>query len=122
MSSLSNIRFGKICRNSLLAHKIISLNEDAFSLLHTTSRGSSTIPFLASFRLPSTMAIDNVVLNIYDLLPGDQSHAASSSSRSSSLTSFFSGMLAPLGMGAYHTSIDVRGEISFCFMMPTSIR
>jgi len=53
-----------------------------------------------------TMAIDNVVLNIYDLLPGDQSQ---SSSRSSSLTSFFSGMLAPLGMGAYHTSIDVRG-------------
>ena len=83
---------------------------------------SSTIPFLASFRLPSTMAIDNVVLNIYDLLPGDQSQAASSSSRSSSLTSFFSGMLAPLGMGAYHTSIDVRGEISFCFMMPTTIR
>ena len=55
--------------------------------------------------------MDNVILNIYDLLPGDQSQAAaSSSSGSSSLSSFFSSILAPLGMGAYHTSIDVRGK------------
>ncbi|KAL7506042.1 hypothetical protein ACHAXN_003414 [Cyclotella atomus] len=54
--------------------------------------------------------MDNVILNIYDLLPGDQSNAAASSpSGTSSLSSFFSGILAPLGMGAYHTSVDVRG-------------
>jgi hypothetical protein len=66
--------------------------------------------------------MDNVILNVYDLLPGDQSHAtATSSSGTSSLSRFFSGILAPLGMGAYHTSIDVRGEcIHFMWLDPVS--
>ena len=58
--------------------------------------------------------MDNVILNIYDLLPesGDQQAPSSSGgapSQPSGLSGFFSGLLAPLGFGAYHTSIDVRG-------------
>ena len=44
----------------------------------------------------------NVILNIYDLVPEQQQ-------QTSSLSNFFSGLLTPLGFGAYHTSIDVRG-------------
>lgn len=56
--------------------------------------------------------MDNVTLNIYDLLPESGQAQASSSTQtttSSSISSFFSGLLSPLGFGAYHTSIDVRG-------------
>ncbi|KAL7528776.1 hypothetical protein ACHAWF_002695 [Thalassiosira exigua] len=64
------------------------------------------------------MAIENVTLNIYDLVPQQQQQQASDSTSSSSsqqpqqtsrLSNFFSGVLTPLGFGAYHTSIDVRG-------------
>lgn len=67
------------------------------------------------------MAIDNVILNIYDLLPESRSQqqqatasqtsssASSQPRQPSTMTNFFSGLLAPLGFGAYHTSIDVRG-------------
>ncbi|KAL7501753.1 hypothetical protein ACHAWX_000343 [Stephanocyclus meneghinianus] len=53
--------------------------------------------------------MDNVVLNVYDLLPTtpNQSQPAS---QDSSMPSFFSKILNSFGMGAYHTSIDVRGE------------
>ncbi|KAL3797545.1 hypothetical protein HJC23_009909 [Cyclotella cryptica] len=52
--------------------------------------------------------MDNVVLNVYDLLPTtpNQSQAAS---QASSMSSVFSVILNSFGMGAYHTSIDVRG-------------
>mmetsp|Transcript_3893 Transcript_3893/g.8734 ORF Transcript_3893/g.8734 Transcript_3893/m.8734 type:complete len:234 (+) Transcript_3893:60-761(+) len=55
--------------------------------------------------------MDDVVLNIYDLLPapagaGSQPGATATSQ---GLSTFLSGLLAPLGFGAYHTSIDVRG-------------
>ena len=56
--------------------------------------------------------MDNVVLNIYDLLPipaGAQPDATSTSTSQGGLSSFLSGLLAPLGFGAYHTSLDVRG-------------
>ena len=55
--------------------------------------------------------MDNVILNVYDLLPTapNQTNNASSS-QTSSFSRFFSNILSPLGMGAYHTSIDVRGE------------
>ena len=58
--------------------------------------------------------MDNVILNIYDLLPESQAQQqAPSSSQSqpqrSAFSNLFSGLLAPLGFGAYHTSIDVRG-------------
>lgn len=59
--------------------------------------------------------MDNVILNIYDLLPESRSrHQLSPQTQptqpqQSSLSGFFSGLLAPLGLGAYHTSIDVRG-------------
>lgn len=57
--------------------------------------------------------MDNVVLNIYDLLPESGTQTQSSSSTPSQspggLPGFLSGLLAPLGFGAYHTSIDVRG-------------
>ena len=63
--------------------------------------------------------MDNVILNIYDLLPPDRQrqpqpqHASSSSSQPqptpTSVSNLFGGFLAPLGLGAYHTSIDVRG-------------
>mmetsp|Transcript_16302 Transcript_16302/g.34466 ORF Transcript_16302/g.34466 Transcript_16302/m.34466 type:complete len:257 (-) Transcript_16302:151-921(-) len=61
--------------------------------------------------------MDNVTLNIYDLMPETRSQQQSSQSSSSSssqqqrssLSGFFSGLLSPLGFGAYHTSIDVRG-------------
>lgn len=58
--------------------------------------------------------MENVILNIYDLLPQSQSQqqaqsSAASPPQPSGLSNFFSGILAPLGFGAYHTSIDVRG-------------
>lgn len=65
--------------------------------------------------------MDNVILNIYDLLPPDRQrqpqHTTSSTSSpsqtqgppSSSVSNFVSGFLSPLGLGAYHTSVDVRG-------------
>lgn len=58
------------------------------------------------------------MLHIYDLLPqssAQQQQAQSSSSTSqqppqqSRMPGFLSGLLSPLGFGAYHTSIDVRG-------------
>ena len=63
----------------------------------------------------TNVAMDNVVLNIYDLLP-DPSGAGAGSQQDATttatpqgLSSFLSGLLAPLGFGAYHTSLDVRG-------------
>ncbi|KAL3760418.1 hypothetical protein ACHAWU_005953 [Discostella pseudostelligera] len=63
--------------------------------------------------------MDNVILNIYDLLPPDRQQLQNSSSSSSqpqlpppppsSVSNLFGGFLAPIGLGAYHTSIDVRG-------------
>ena len=58
--------------------------------------------------------MDNVILNIYDLLPETPTADGSSSSTSQphpppAISSLVSSWLSPLGMGAYHTSIDVRG-------------
>ncbi|KAL7438168.1 hypothetical protein ACHAXH_003370 [Discostella pseudostelligera] len=60
--------------------------------------------------------MDNVILNIYDLLPPDRQQLQNSLSSSSqlppppsSVSNLFGGFLAPIGLGAYHTSIDVRG-------------
>jgi hypothetical protein len=54
--------------------------------------------------------MDNVILNIYDLLPPDrQSEPQHTSSSQSQASNLLGGFLAPLGLGAYHTSIDVRG-------------
>ena len=56
--------------------------------------------------------MDNVTLHIYDLLPESQQSQATSTQEQSTTTtssSFFSRLLSPLGFGAYHTSIDVRG-------------
>lgn len=68
-------------------------------------------------------ALDDVVLNIYDLLPVQNEVAADGGGTTSSrqtqsqqqqqqvaaASSFFSRFLSPIGFGAYHTSIDVRG-------------
>ena len=54
--------------------------------------------------------MDNVTLHIYDLLPESQQTQTTTQEQSSTTTSsFFSRLLSPLGFGAYHTSIDVRG-------------
>ena len=63
------------------------------------------------------MTMENVVLNIYDLLPESSQNATQQTSQTSattqqqqsSVSSFFSSLLAPCGFGAYHTTIDVRG-------------
>ena len=49
---------------------------------------------------------DNVILNIYDLVP-DQS--SNHTQQLSGFSRIFVGLLEPLGFGMYHTSIDVRG-------------
>ena len=54
--------------------------------------------------------MDNVTLHIYDLLPeSQQSQTATQEQSTTTTSSFFSRLLSPLGFGAYHTSIDVRG-------------
>ncbi|KAL3776546.1 hypothetical protein ACHAW5_008708 [Stephanodiscus triporus] len=54
--------------------------------------------------------MDNVILNIYDLLPESRSRQSPSSSHPpAAISNLFSAVLAPMGFGAYHTSIDVRG-------------
>ena len=63
--------------------------------------------------------MDNVILHIYDLLPESRSQqqqtqtstnqSSSQPAPTSSITNLFSGLLAPLGFGAYHTCLDVRG-------------
>lgn len=57
--------------------------------------------------------MDNVILNIYDLLPetptADGSSSTSQPHPPPAISSLVSSWLSPLGMGAYHTSIDVRG-------------
>ncbi|EED96461.1 hypothetical protein THAPSDRAFT_1487 [Thalassiosira pseudonana CCMP1335] len=53
--------------------------------------------------------MDNVVLNIYDLAPASSQQDGSSQPQAPTFPSFFSSVLSPLGMGAYHTSIDIRG-------------
>jgi hypothetical protein len=62
----------------------------------------------------SEMTMDNVILNIYDLLPETSTAGGSSSTPQQQpppaiFSSLVSSWLSPLGMGAYHTSIDVRG-------------
>ena len=54
--------------------------------------------------------MDNVTLHIYDLLPeSQQSQTTTQEQSTTTSSSFFSRLLSPLGFGAYHTSIDVRG-------------
>lgn len=55
--------------------------------------------------------IDNVILNVYDLIPDGNSNQQSQQQQQqpSALIGFFSNVLKPLGFGAYHTSIDVGG-------------
>lgn len=55
--------------------------------------------------------MDNVILNIYDLIPDNNSNPRSQQQQpqASALSGFFSNILSPLGFGAYHTSIDVSG-------------
>mmetsp|Transcript_706 Transcript_706/g.1169 ORF Transcript_706/g.1169 Transcript_706/m.1169 type:complete len:230 (+) Transcript_706:121-810(+) len=49
---------------------------------------------------------DNVILNIYDLVP-DQQDAPQQ--QRSGFSRMFAGLLEPLGFGMYHTSVDVGG-------------
>lgn len=57
----------------------------------------------------STMA-DNVILNIYDLVPDQSSSSTDQTPQQlSGFSRVFVGLLEPLGFGMYHTSIDVRG-------------
>lgn len=57
---------------------------------------------------------NNVILNIYDLVPDQQSAQSSSSTDApqqqlSPFSRMFAGLLEPLGLGMYHTSIDIGG-------------
>ncbi len=53
-----------------------------------------------------------MILNIYDLVPEQQTAQSSSTDQQPQLSGFsrmFVGLLEPLGFGMYHTSIDVGG-------------
>ena len=54
---------------------------------------------------------NNVILNIYDLVPDQQasSSSAESEQQRSPFSRMFAGILEPLGLGMYHTSIDIGG-------------
>ncbi len=54
----------------------------------------------------TTIMADNVILNIYDLVP-DQQDAPQQ--QRSGFSRMFAGLLEPLGFGMYHTSVDVGG-------------
>lgn len=61
----------------------------------------------------ATMA-ENVILNIYDLVPEQQTAQSTSTDEPqqqqlSGFSRMFVGLLEPLGFGLYHTSIDVGG-------------
>mmetsp|Transcript_19007 Transcript_19007/g.29710 ORF Transcript_19007/g.29710 Transcript_19007/m.29710 type:complete len:239 (+) Transcript_19007:132-848(+) len=51
---------------------------------------------------------DNVVLNIYDLVP-DQQNQSNEQQQRSGFSRMFIGLLEPLGLGMYHTSVDIGG-------------
>jgi hypothetical protein len=81
---------------------------------------SNTVPVLYRRHqlVYSTMVPDasdnDVILNIYELIPDQQGQAAAANtSRSNSnVSSFFTRILTPMGFGAYHTSVDVHG---YCY-------
>mmetsp|Transcript_22156 Transcript_22156/g.44500 ORF Transcript_22156/g.44500 Transcript_22156/m.44500 type:complete len:242 (+) Transcript_22156:108-833(+) len=54
---------------------------------------------------------DNVILNIYDLVSDQQNQSSTDEPRQqlSGFSRMFVGLLEPLGLGMYHTSVDVGG-------------
>lgn len=53
---------------------------------------------------------DNVILNIYDLVPDQQNQSSTEPQQQrSGFSRMFAGLLEPLGLGMYHTSVDVGG-------------
>lgn len=81
----------------------------------SAAKREELVPALKTNLFFSFFTMDNVILNIYDLLPETSTAGGSRSSSTSqphpppAISSLVSSWLSPLGMGAYHTSIDVRG-------------